>query len=122
LESIAFQVSDVLDAMHADAGMSLQELRVDGGAARNDLLMQFQADLLGVPVVRPKMTETTAAGAAYLAGLAVGVWKNLDELTRQQSIDRRFVPRMSRENASAMKARWHEAVERAKGWEKGTAS
>ena len=83
LESIAYQVGDLLDAVHRDAGIALEELRVDGGAARNDMLMQFQADLLGVPVVRPAVTETTAIGAAYLAGLAVGFWGSPDEISRQ---------------------------------------
>ena len=90
LESIAFQVSDLLDAMSADSGIALTELRVDGGAATNNTLMQFQADLLGVPVVRPAITETTALGAAYLAGLAVGFWGSVDEITGQWQVDRQF--------------------------------
>ena len=96
LESIAYQVSDLLDAMAADAGIPLTELRVDGGAATNNTLMQFQADLLGVPVVRPVVTETTALGAAYLAGLAVGFWPSVDAISGQWKVDRRFEPAMPR--------------------------
>jgi glycerol kinase len=117
LESIALQVADLLDAMHADSGIALKELRVDGGAAANSTLMQIQADLLGVPVVRPAITETTALGAAYLAGLAVGFWKSTDEITGQWRVDRRFEPAMAGPSARAMRARWSAAVERAKKWE-----
>ncbi len=117
LESIAFQVADLLDAMEADAGVRLSELRVDGGAAGNALLMQFQADLLGVPVARPVVTETTALGAAYLAGLAVGLWKNADEIARQRRVDRVFEPGMPPARAQELRASWGKAVERAKGWE-----
>jgi glycerol kinase len=116
LESIAYQVADLLDAMAADAGITLTELRVDGGAAINDMLMQFQADLLGVPVVRPLVTETTALGAAYLAGLAVGFWKSIDAITGQWRVDRRFEPRMARDRARELRAQWTKATERAKGW------
>jgi glycerol kinase len=119
LESIAFQVADLLDAMHADSGIALQELRVDGGAATNDTLMQIQADLLGVPVVRPSVTETTALGAAYLAGLAVGFWESPDEITGQWRVDRRFDPAMPDSNVRALRGRWSAAVERAKRWEVG---
>ena len=115
LESIAFQVADLLDAMAADCGIAATELRVDGGAAANDTLMQIQADLLGVPVVRPAVTETTALGAAYLAGLGVGFWKSADELTGQWQVDRRFEPRMPADAARALRQRWTAAVERAKG-------
>ena len=101
LEAIAFQSADLLDAMQADAGVRLAELRVDGGAARNDLLMQFQADLLGVPVVRPQVTETTALGAAYLAGLAVGFWKSTDEIAGQWRVERRFEPKMPADRAAS---------------------
>ncbi|OLC76002.1 MAG: glycerol kinase [Acidobacteria bacterium 13_1_40CM_4_65_8] len=94
LESIAYQVADLLDAMAADSGIALTELRVDGGAATNDTLMQFQADLLGVPVVRPAVTETTALGAAYLAGLAAGYWPSIDSITGQWKVDRRFEPKI----------------------------
>jgi glycerol kinase len=116
LEAIAFESADLLDAMRADAGRSVQELRVDGGACRSDLLMQFQADLLGVPVARPAVTETTALGAAYLAGLAVGVWKSPAELAGQYRVERRFEPRMDAGKAKALRAQWNRAVERAKGW------
>jgi glycerol kinase len=116
LEAIAFESADLLDAMRADAGRPVQELRVDGGACRSDLLMQFQADLLGVPVARPAVTETTALGAAYLAGLAVGVWKSPSELAGQYRVERRFEPRMDADKATALRAQWDRAVERAKGW------
>ncbi|MBS3965758.1 MAG: glycerol kinase GlpK [Truepera sp.] len=117
LEGVAFQVAEVVEAMERDAGFALTELRVDGGASRNDLLMQLQADLLGVPVVRPKVTETTALGAAYLAGLAVGFWGSLDELAAQWQEDRRFEPTTSLALRQAQLARWRQAVERARGWE-----
>jgi glycerol kinase len=116
LESIAFQSADVLDAMQKDAGITLSELRVDGGATANDLLMQFQADVLGVPVVRPKVLETTALGAACLAGLAVGYWKSDAEVTSNWRVDRRFEPAMAREHVAEMRRGWQKAVERAKGW------
>lgn len=116
LEAIAFQSADLLDAMQADAHFPVQELRVDGGACRSDLLMQFQADLLGVPVVRPAVTETTALGAAYLAGLAVGFWKSPSEIASQRKIERRFEPSMAAGKAKELRARWTRAVERAKGW------
>jgi glycerol kinase len=116
LESIAFQVADVIDAMAADAPAPLQELRVDGGAARNDLLMQEQADLLGVPVSRPAVTETTALGAAYLAGLATGVWSGPDELASHWRLDRCFEPSAPTEAVAERRARWSAAVERAKDW------
>ncbi|MDW8469210.1 MAG: glycerol kinase GlpK [Burkholderiales bacterium] len=116
LESIAFQSAEVLAAMQKDAGEPLAELRVDGGAAANDLLMQFQADLLGVPVVRPRVLETTALGAAYLAGLAVDVWKSPEEIAANWRAERTFEPRMSRDEAEARLARWRAAVERARGW------
>ncbi len=117
LESIAFQVADVVSAMEADSGLRVGELRVDGGASRNNLLLQFQADLLGAPVVRAAVTETTALGAAYLAGLAAGVYRGRDELAARWKEDRRFEPRMSREEALARRAQWSRAVERARGWE-----
>jgi glycerol kinase len=118
LEGIAFESADLLDAMRADAGQPVAELRADGGASRADLLMQFQADLLGVPVVRPAVTETTALGAAYLAGLAVGYWKTPDEIAAQRVIDRRFEPAMDPAKARELRANWNRAVERAKGWAK----
>ncbi len=118
LESIAYQVADLLDAMAADAGIALTELRVDGGAATNNTLMQFQSDLLGVPVVRPAVTETTALGAAYLAGLAVGFWSSLEVITGQWRVDRRFEPEMPRAAAGALRERWSAALGRSKGWER----
>ncbi len=116
LEAIAFQCADVLVAMQKDAGIELTELRVDGGAAANNLLMQFQADLLGVPVVRPQVLETTALGAAYLAGLAVGYWTSTDDIGRNWRVDRRFEPAMAAEKVAELRGHWDRAVERAKGW------
>jgi glycerol kinase len=116
LEAIAFQTRDVIEAMEAECGVSLPELRVDGGAAANDLLMQMQADILGRPVVRPAVTETTALGAAYLAGLAVGFWQSQDELTANWRVDKRFEPRLPADQREALYAGWKRAVERAKGW------
>jgi len=116
LESIAYQVDDLLDAVSRDSGITLSELRVDGGASTNDALLQFQADLLGVAVVRPAVTETTALGAAYLAGLAVGFWSSADEIAGQWRADRRFEPVMSRADAARLRERWREAVSRSKGW------
>ena len=117
LESIAFQSAALLQAMSRDAvaagGSPVAELRVDGGACVNNLLMQFQADLLGIPVLRPRVTETTALGAAYLAGLAVGVYKNLDELSAQWQVERRFVPTLARERAQALMDQWAHAVRQA---------
>jgi glycerol kinase len=117
LEAIAFQAVEVLRAMEADAGVALGELRVDGGAAANNLLLQIQADLLGTPVVRPRMLETTALGAAYLAGLAVGVWPDTEEIAAHAEVDRIFRPEMPRVQAEARLARWLQAVERSKDWE-----
>lgn len=116
LESIAYQTRDVLEAMRADSGIELNELRVDGGAVRNDLLMQFQADILGVPVLRPVVTETTALGAAYLAGLAVGFWQDQQEIARNWAVDRVFEPAMSTERREELYAGWKKAVARARGW------
>ena len=116
LESIAYQSADVLEAMQKDAGQALSELRVDGGAAANDLLMQFQADILGVPVVRPRILETTALGVAYLAGLHTGVWSSREEIAAQWQMERRFEPRMARAEAAGLLARWREAVSRSRGW------
>ncbi|MES2368850.1 MAG: glycerol kinase GlpK [Pseudomonadota bacterium] len=116
LESIAYQVSDLIAAMQADSGLALGELRVDGGATANNALMQFQADLLGVPVLRPKVTETTALGAAYLAGLAVGYWGGLDEIAAQWQVERVFEPAMGRERVAELRGNWVRAVERSKGW------
>lgn len=116
LEAIALQVADVLAAMQKDSKIKLTELRVDGGACKNNLLMQMQADFLGIPVVRPQVTETTALGAAYLAGLAVGFWKNTQDITSQWAIDRRFEPAMSETARQAKLTRWHQAIERSRGW------
>jgi glycerol kinase len=116
IESIAYQVSDVVEAMAADREAPLTELRVDGGAARNDDLLRFQADILGIPVERPRVTETTAWGAASLAGLAVGSWASLDELAALRAVDRRFAPAMPAPRRTALLAGWHRAVERSKDW------
>jgi glycerol kinase len=116
LEAIAFQVADVLEAVHSETGTPLAALRVDGGASVNDLLMQFQADVLGVPVVRPQVTETTALGAAYLAGLARGFWAGPEELRAKRQRDKRFEPRMDPTDRAERRGRWQKAVERAKGW------
>ena len=116
LEGIALQTVDVLKAMEADAGIRLKELRVDGGASANDLLMQLQADLLNVPVVRPKVAETTALGAAYLAGLAVGFWKSQADIARQWQVDKRFTPAMKTPERKRITSGWARALERAKAW------
>ena len=118
LEGIALQVADVVDAMQADAGQ-VGELRVDGGASRSDELMQLQADVLGVEVVRASQSETTALGAAHLAGLAVGVWPDRDALAAQWRAGRRFSPRLDEGHRTALKERWAAAVERSKGWADG---
>ncbi len=116
LESIAHQVADVGDAMNADADVPLQELRVDGGAAANDLLMQFQADLLRVPVLRPEVFETTALGAAYLAGLAVGYWSSPEQIGANWAVERTFEPQMAEDHAAELRGRWHNALARSRGW------
>ena len=116
LESVAYQTSDVLEAMQADSGISVKELRVDGGATSNDLLMQFQSDVLGIPLVRPKVSEITALGAAYLAGLAIGFWNSTDELQTQWQRDKEFYPSFDAAKATELKRNWHKAVGRAKGW------
>ncbi|MEO5703559.1 MAG: glycerol kinase GlpK, partial [Candidatus Limnocylindrales bacterium] len=116
LESIAFQVADVLDAMAADSGERLAVLRVDGGAAANDLLLQLQADILGGPVERPVVAETTALGAAYLAGLAIGYWNGLDDIASNWALDRRFEPSMSADRRASMLHDWHRAVDRSRAW------
>jgi glycerol kinase len=117
LEGIALQVMDVLRAMQSDSGLPLAELRVDGGAAANNMLMQMQADVLGVSVVRPKNAESTALGAAYLAGLGVGYWTDVETIARQWQVDRTFTPAIGDAARSAMLARWHKALERAGAWE-----
>jgi glycerol kinase len=116
LEAIALQSADVFAAMRADSGIELRELRVDGGASHNDLLMQMQADFLGVPVVRPVVTETTALGAAYLAGLAVGFWQDAAQISAQWAVDQRFEPVLSDTSRRAKLDRWHEAVSRSQHW------
>ena len=112
LEALAYQTRDVVDAMAGAAGRGLSALRVDGGAAANDFLMQFQADLLGVPVERPRVVETTAMGAAFLAGLGVGFWRSQGELAQARRIDRRFRPRMKPETREVLYRGWQEAVAR----------
>jgi len=121
LEAIAYQSAELMAAMRKDVAASnrdipLTELRADGGAARNDLLMQFQADLLGVPVVRPRVTETTALGAAHLAGLAVGFWQTREEVAAQWTCERRFDPVMGADRRGALMEGWARAVDRSKGW------
>ncbi|MES2347677.1 MAG: glycerol kinase GlpK [Pseudomonadota bacterium] len=116
LEAIAYQSAELMAAMQKDAAIPLAEVRADGGAARNDLLMQFQADLLGVPVVRPTVTETTALGAAYLAGLAVGFWDTQEEIAAQWSCERRFEPAMPADRRAELLGQWGRAVERSKAW------
>ena len=117
VESIAFQTADLLTAMNADSRVRLAELRVDGGASCNDSLLQFQADILRIPVVRSKTMETTALGAAYLAGLAVGVWLSKSELVEHWRFGRRFEPQIPAREANILTQRWHEAVKRALHWE-----
>jgi glycerol kinase len=116
LEAIAFQTRDVIDAVEKDSGVTLTELRVDGGAAANDLLLQIQADILGREVVRPAVLETTALGAAYLAGLATGFWKDTSDVARNWREDRRFTPQMPTERRESMYAGWKRAIERSKNW------
>jgi glycerol kinase len=116
LEAIAFQSRDVLEAMTADAGIAVRELRVDGGAAANDFLCQFQADVLDVAVLRPRVIETTALGAAYLAGLGAGLWRSLAEVERRWALERRFEPRMDGPTRAARYDDWRRAVARAKAW------
>ena len=116
LEGIAYQTMDVLDVMNKDTNMQIKELRVDGGAVANNLLMQFQADILGIPVVRPKVSETTALGAAYLAGLATGYWGNMDELKKQWQEDKKFSGSMAPETIKNLKVKWADAVKRSGSW------
>jgi len=117
LEAIAFQSTELIEAMAADSRVLLRELRVDGGASACNLLMQMQADLLGVPVVRPKVIETTALGAAYLAGLAVGFWKDEAEIASLWARERAFEPTVSRDAAAARLDQWKRAVERSRDWD-----
>jgi glycerol kinase len=116
VDAMAYQVADVLAAMALDTGAELESLRVDGGAAVNDGLLQFQADILGVPVERPVVTETTALGAAFMAGLASGFWSSTDEIAATWRAERRFDPQMSSVQRDRLLARWRRAVERSKGW------
>ena len=116
LESLAYQTADVLEAMQNDAGVPLRSLRVDGGACANNFLMEFQTDIIGVPIVRPQCVETTALGAAYLAGLAVGYWESREEIRRNAAIDRQFQPNMPEEQRVPLRQDWKRAVERAKNW------
>ncbi|MBL8854513.1 MAG: glycerol kinase GlpK [Planctomycetaceae bacterium] len=120
LEGIAFQVADVLTAMQQDTGIRVAELRVDGGAAANSLLMQFQADLLQAPVVRPRVIETTALGAAFLAGLTVGFWNSMEEIQAVWQAERTFLPEMSEAEANRRRDRWHEALQRSRAWDRPT--
>ncbi|MGE3309478.1 MAG: glycerol kinase GlpK [Limisphaerales bacterium] len=122
LEGIAFQVADVLQVMRDDSGVAMDQLRVDGGASANNLLLQFQADILQVPVVRPRVTETTALGAAYLAGLATGFWKSRSDVQRAWQVDRTFEPRMSRDEAAHRHQRWRRALDRSRNWEERPSS
>jgi glycerol kinase len=121
LEAIAYQSRDIVEVMNRDSGIELSELRVDGGASQNDFLMQFQADLLGVPVERPQLVETTAAGSAYLAGLAVGVWNSPAELDEARRCERRFAPAMAEAERQRLYAGWQDAVARARS-SRGSAS
>ena len=116
LEGIAYQTLDVLKAMQADSGVQFKELKVDGGASANNLLMQFQADIAGVTVRRPMIRETTALGAAYLAGLATGVWRDLNDIKGQWTLDKLYEPQMEAARARELVDGWHKAVERARGW------
>lgn len=118
LEGIAYQVADVLKAMEQDMQSETKEMRVDGGAVKNDFLMQFQADILQSQVIRPEIMETTAMGAAYLAGLATGYWESIDDIQNQWQVDREFDPEMEAVDAAKLLKRWHAAVERSRGWEK----
>jgi glycerol kinase len=116
LEAVAYQTRDVLAAMEQDSGIAMSELRVDGGMVANETLMQFQADILKVPVVRPQISETTALGAAYAAGIATGVWRNLDQLRGQWREGRRWIPSMPSEQGNKLYRSWQKAVQRSLGW------
>ena len=116
LEATAYQTRDVLEAMERDTGTSIGELRVDGGMVANELLMQFQADILNVPVLRPKIAETTALGAAYAAGLAVGYWSGADEIKENWAVDKRWTPAMEDAERGRLYASWHKAVTRSFDW------
>ena len=116
LESIAYQVADLIDAIQRDSGTPVPELRVDGGGSANDGLMQFQSDILGIPIVRRATTETTALGAAYFAGIAVKFWRDVAEIATMPCLEQRFEPRMPRSQVTALRERWQEALSRAKAW------
>jgi glycerol kinase len=116
LESIAYQTMDIIKSMQADSGIEIKELRVDGGAAANDLLMQFQSDLLRVPVIRPKTLETTALGAAYLAGLAVGYWENQEAVNKQWQKEQTFTPQMAADEVEQLRSGWDRALKAAISW------
>ena len=116
LESIALQSSDLVAAMHADTGLPIRALRVDGGASANNFLMQFQADILGCEVLRPQVRETTALGAAYLAGLTCGIWSDTAQIREQWTLERAFSPHMEAKTRQAQLDQWHRAVERCRGW------
>jgi glycerol kinase len=118
LEAIAYQTRDILEAMQDDAGIKLQSLKVDGGAAVYNLLMQLQTDILGTAVQRPQVQETTALGAAYLAGLAVGYWQNQSDITHNWALDREFRPQMAAHSRDQLYATWQRAVERSRDWQK----
>ena len=116
LEATAYQTAEVLEAMERDSGVALKALKVDGGMVYNDLLMQFQADILGVPVIRPKVAETTALGAAYAAGLATGFWHNWEDLRQNWAIDKTWEPTMSSDERQRLMHEWRKAVQRTFGW------
>ena len=117
VDAMAYQTRDVLEAMQAESGLPLKTLKVDGGAAANAMLLQFQADLLGVPVRRPVVSETTALGAAYLAGLAVGYWEGLNDVRTNWALDREFAPAMAQSDRDRLYAGWKKAVTRSLNWE-----
>jgi glycerol kinase len=117
LESIAYQVTDLMDAMQKDSGIILSEMRVDGGASVSNILLQIQSNLISSKVNRPKLVETTALGAAYMAGLAVGFWKDFDEIEKVREVDRIFVPAIDNDSRETMLKGWRKAVERSKNWE-----
>jgi glycerol kinase len=119
LESIAYQTMDVINAMQADANIEVKELRVDGGATANNFLMQFQSDVLNTKVIRPKITETTALGAAYLAGLAVGYWKNMDDISNQWQVEKIFEPQMESSQKNNLIKGWKRAIKAAVAWSEG---
>jgi glycerol kinase len=121
LESIAFQTADLLDALLQDSRLEVKQLRVDGGAAKDDTLLQFQADLLGFPVIRPAIIETTSLGAAYLAGLAVGFWANQEEIEHHWKVDQEFHPKRSRDEMQSLRHRWTEAIKRSRDWARSAA-